>query len=174
MRPEKQQLVADLRRLIEPCSGIFLISYKGLTVSQFAEFRSSLVEYGAECHVVPNRLLLRAAAECGLDELAGLALEEDNAIVTGGSDVVAIAKKVREFAKKHDAVAIKHGVLDGALISGQQVSDLADLPPREVLLAQLLGVLVAPAQQLVGVLNAKSASVVYALKAYLDKKEQAA
>ena len=97
----------------------------------------------------------------------------DNAMVCGG-DIVAVAKIVKEYAKSHDKAPVRLGVIDGHLITADQVGELADLPPREVLLAQLLGVLQAPASNLVRVLNAKLASVVYVLSAHLKNKEQAA
>ena len=171
MRPEKVQLVQDLQGLLSSSAGLFLVSYKGLTVSDFAELRGRLAEVDAECHVVPNRLLLRAAAENGLETLAASALADDTAMVSGGQDATEVAKALRGFARQHKEVSFKAGVFEGKLYSREDTARLAELPPREVVLAQLLGLLQAPMGQLVGVLNAKVASIVYVLRAYADSKE---
>lgn len=174
MRAEKKQLVQDIRALIESSSSLFLITYKGLTTKDFSNLRTVLAGVGSECHVVPNRLLKLAAAESGLETLAEAVVTLDSALVSGGPDPVAVARTLRDFGKDHPVAAVKLAVVEGKLCGGDQATALADLPPREVLLAQLLGLLVAPASQLVRVLNAKVASVVYVLNAYLSEKEQAA
>jgi len=81
---------------------------------------------------------------------------------------------LNDFGKKHEEAAVKVAVVEGTAIGPADVKQLADLPPKEVLQAQLLGLLQAPAGQLVRVLNAKVASVVYVITAYLNKKEEAA
>ncbi len=174
MRAEKKQLVLDIQALLEASPDLFLISYKGLTAEDFNELRERLASIGGGCHVVPNRLFRRATLAAGLEALAEAELKEDNALVMGGEDVVAVAKVLKEFAKEHDQVAVRCGVVDGRFCPAEAAAQLADLPPREVLLAQLLGLLEAPAAQLVRVLNAKVASIVYVLNAYLSKKEEAA
>jgi large subunit ribosomal protein L10 len=174
MRAEKQQLVQDLQGLIGLSSGFFLIGYKGLTAAEFTDLREKLAAIGSECHVIPNRLFKRAAAEAGIESLSEVGIAGDNAMVCGGEDAAAVAKIVKDYAKEHEEAPIRMGVLDGNVLTAEQVVALADLPPKEVLLAQLLGTLQAPASQLVRVLNAKLASVVYALSAYLRKKEEAA
>ena len=171
MRPEKVQLVRDLQGILSASAGLFLVTYKGLTVEEFAELRSRLAEVDAECHVVPNRLLLRAAAEDGMADLAEAALAGDTAMVTGSGEVTRVAKALRAFSRGHSAVAFKNGVFEGKLYSSEDTARLADLPTREVILAQFLGLLQAPMGQLVSVLNAKVASIVYVLRAYADKQE---
>jgi large subunit ribosomal protein L10 len=170
MRAEKKQLVQDIGTLLTSSGHVIFVSYKGLKVADFSDFRQGLAKVGAECHVIPNRLLRKAAEVHGLTSLAEATLTHDNAMISGGEDAVAVAKVVRDFAKSHDAVNLKIGALDGRLLKSAEIEDLAALPSREILLAQLLGVLQAPARNLVGVLHAKTASVVYALQAYLDKK----
>ena len=174
MRAEKQQLVQDLKGLIGLSNGLFLIGYKGLTAAEFVDLRNQLAALGSECHVIPNRLFKRAALEAGIESLAEVGVAQDNAMVTGGRDVAAAANLLKGFVKEHKNASIRLGVLDGTVLTAEQVVMLAELPPKEVLLAQLLGTLQAPAAQLVRVINAKLASVVYALNAYLKKKEQAA
>ena len=174
MRAEKTQLVKDIRALVESSSSLFLIGFKGLTAADFRTLRSALMACRSECHVVPNRLLKIAAAESGLAALGQADLTLDTALVSGGADPVGVAKALRDFAKTRPGALIKLGVVEGKLCTGAQAVALADLPPREVLQAQLLGLLQAPATQMVQVLNAKVASVVFVLNAYLSQKEKAA
>lgn len=171
MRLEKEQLRKDIQTLLEKSSGLFLVSYKGLKVSDFREFRKGLDAIGSECHVVPNRVLRRAATETGMTDLGSLKITGETALVTGGADPVKTAKLLKDFAKDHAALGTRLGMLNRKLISAGEVKALAELPPREYLLAQLLGLLQAPARQLVTVLNAKTASIVYVLQAYADTKK---
>lgn len=172
MRPEKQQVVHDIRALIEPSPCVFLIAYRGLNAAGFEAFRANLAECGAECHVVPNKLLQRAAAEAGMEALASGELSGDTAMVIGGEDLVAVAKKIREFAKETEFVSIKGGALGATGLDADAVEQLAKMPPREVLLAQLLGVLNAPKQKLVSVLYSATAGIVNLLRSYQHKLEE--
>ena len=174
MRAEKKQLVQDIRGLMESSPYVFVITYKGLTAAQFGKLRKTLAEAQSQCHVVPNRLLRRAAVEGGLAILTDVPLGGDSALISGGSDPVAVAKRLCTFMDGNQKVSFKVGVLGGKLCSPTQARSLATVPPVEVLQAQLLGLLQAPMTQLVGVLNAKVASVLYVLSAYLSKKEKAA
>ncbi|MFW5802835.1 MAG: 50S ribosomal protein L10 [Verrucomicrobiota bacterium] len=174
MRPEKQQLAEDIRQYIEPSTFVFLFSYKGLDVDQFNDLRARLAEQNAECHVVPNRLLRIALRDTDAQILADRQLQGETAMITGGGDAVAAAKTLSSFIKEKDneQVAVKYGALAGQELSAADVASLASLPSREVLLAQLLGVLNGPARNLVGVLSAAKSGIVYALKAHLNNKEQ--
>jgi len=174
MRIEKQQLVEDLKEFVARDKSILLITYTGLTVADFQELRDALREIRAEAHVVPNRLLRKAAEQQEIPELAGYSLAGDTALVTGGEDPVQVAKTVETFAKVHKECSFKLGYIESRLYTPEELSMLTKLPSREILLAQLLGVLQGPSRQLVGVLHAKLASIVYALKAYLDKQEESA
>jgi large subunit ribosomal protein L10 len=155
---------------------IILITYQGLTANVFNAFRAKLTEpsINGVCRVVPNTLLRVAAGQLGMDALANTPLAGDTALISGSGDPVALAKAVREFAKGRDQVKVKLAVVEGTLLSEADTYALADLPAREVLLAQLLGLLQAPAGQLVRVLNAKVASIVYVLNDYCTKKGQVA
>ena len=171
MRAEKLQLSKDLGALMRSSAHIYMMSYNGLTVSEFSELRSKLAGADAECHVIPNRLARKAAENLGVDSLQEFSFKGCNAMVTGGADSVAVAKIIKAFAKQHDKLVIKGGSLRGKFLAAADVEALAELPSREVLLAQLLGVLEAPKRNLVGVLNAKVASIAYVLQAYLDSKK---
>lgn len=171
MRAEKLQLVQDLGDLMRSSAHVFMMGYQGLSVAEFSELRGKLAGADAECHVIPNRLACKAAESLGLDGLAGFPFAGGNAMVTGGEDAVAVAKVLKAFAKEHSKAEIKGGSLRGKALGAADVTALAELPSREILLAQLLGVLEAPKRNLVGALYAKVASPVYVLQAYLDSKK---
>jgi large subunit ribosomal protein L10 len=173
MRAEKTQMVQSLKTLL---SGrpVVLINYKGLKANVFNEFRGKLASIGAECHVVPNTLLSIAARELELTALAEADMSGDTALISGDCDVVAMVKTLLDFAKGKSPLAVKFSYVEGALLDEQDTRALADLPSREILLSQLLGVLQAPGSQLVRVLNAKVASIVYVLDAFCKKNEQVA
>jgi len=171
MRSEKIQMVNDIGSILKDSDFVFLITYKGLTVADFAEFRGNLAEANADCLVLKNRLIRKAAEQVGLDEFAKMDLTGDTAVVSGKGDAGAIAKVISTFGKKCDAVAPKSGLLDGEILSESDVKEIASLPPREVLLAQLLGVLEAPSRNLVGVLNTKATEILNILNAYKNSKE---
>lgn len=174
MRPEKKQIVQDIRALIEPSPAIFLITYRGLSADAFGQLRKELEAAGAECHVVPNRLLKIAAGELNMTPLEKAELNGDTAMVSGGEDSVAVARVIRDFGKKNEAVTFKLAMVEGNLCDAREAARFADMPPKEVLQAQLLGLLQAPAGQLARVLQAKVASIAYVLSAYLGEKEKAA
>lgn len=171
MRAEKLQLVKDLGDLMGSSAHVFMMSYQGLEVADFSELRGSLAKTGAECHVVPNRLAAKAAEVAEVGGLDQFPFKGDNAMITGGEDVVSVAKALDGFAKKHDGVELKGGALRGKFLEAKDIAALATLPSRDILYAQLLGVLEAPKRNLVGVVNAKVASIVYVLQAYLDSKK---
>lgn len=174
MRAEKNQLVQEIQNLAGLATGLFLIGYKGLTAAEFEELRGELNKVGAQCHVIPNRLFKRAMKENGVEAMDDYEVKLDNAMICGGDDVVAVAKVIKTFSKAHENAPIRAGLIEDRLCSAQEVEQLAELPSKEALQAQLLGVLQAPAGQFVRVLNAKVASVVYALSAYLKEKENVA
>jgi large subunit ribosomal protein L10 len=141
-----------------------------MNVIQFSELRTRLSGVGAQCKVVKNTFLRRSAAEVGFPDL-GADLKGQTAIVTGESDVCAAAKVLKTFAAEFQKPTVRIGVLDNAVISKDQIKALADLPAKEILQAQLLGVLVSPLQKLLAVLNEPGASLARLLKAKAEQAE---
>jgi len=139
---EKVAAVAELTERFRDSSGAVLTEYRGLTVAQLAELRRSLGDH-ATFAVVKNTLTKIAVNEAGLgDELASL-LSGPSAIAFVDGDVVEAAKGLRDFAKANPLLVIKGGVLDGKAMSPSEITKLADLEPREVLLAKLAGAMKA-------------------------------
>lgn len=170
MRPEKATIVEDLKEKLNASPFLLITDYTGLRVEEFSALRTALYEAGAEVRVVKNTFVRRALSDAGLPDISN-ELTGQTAIVLGESDVAAAAKAVKTFAKESKKLTIKGGVVDRLVVSAQQVEAIADLPSREVLLAQLLGTLQSPASTLVRLLNEPASGLARVLKA---KSEQAA
>ena len=172
MHPDKAIIVANLNQKLNASPFLFITDYTGLKVDQFAELRTRLYNVGAKCQVVKNSFLRLAIKEAGLPELSDLAGQ--TAIVTGDKDVAAAAKVLKTFAAEFQKPAVRVGVVDRLLVSKEQIQTIADLPSREVLLSQLLGVLQAPASKLVRLLNEPASQLARVLKAKAEKEGSAA
>jgi large subunit ribosomal protein L10 len=170
MHPAKATIVEDIVGRLNSSPFLFGADYTGLKVPQFAELRNRLYAVGAEFHVVKNTFLRRALSDAGLPELGGL--RGQNAIVTGKQDVAAAAKVVKTFATEAKKLALRAGIVDRLLVTTDQLNAIADLPSRDVLLATFLGLLQAPASQLVRVLNEPAASLARVLQAKVDQANQ--
>ncbi len=172
MRTEKIQLVDDIGNMIEESSYLFFVNYKGLKVDEFSELRNKLAEQEAGCHVLKNRLIRKAAELRGIDALAEIKLKDDTAMIHGAGDPGAVAKVISEFLKAHDELAPKGGFLEGAVLAKEDIDYIASLPSKEVLFAQLIGVIQAPARNLVSALNNKASEIVNVLNNYKNKLEE--
>ena len=139
---EKVAAVAELTERFKGSSGAVLTEYRGLTVAQLAELRRSLGD-NATFAVVKNTLTKIAVTEAGLDEQLSSLLAGPSAIAFVEGDVVEAAKGLRDFAKANPLLVIKGGVLDGKAMTPSDIIKLADLEPREVLLAKLAGAMKA-------------------------------
>jgi large subunit ribosomal protein L10 len=169
MRPEKASIVEDIAGKLNASPFLFVADYTGLKVSQFAELRNRLHGVGSRCHVVKNTFLRRAVTDAGLPEIADL--QGQTAIVVGDKDVAATAKVLKTFATEFKKPTVTTGIVDRLVVSPEQISAIADLPSRDVLLATLLGVLQAPAGKLVRVLNEPASSLARVLQAKAEKED---
>lgn len=169
MKAEKTLLIDEVLRRVNASPFMFVVDYTGLTVDKFAELRKRLSECDAEIHVYKNTLVKKAAERASYPEALGEVLVGQTAVVTGAQDVCAAAKVMKTFSAEFKKPEVKGGVLDGSLLSADGIQALADLPSREVLLAQLLGVLQAPASKLVRTLNEPAASLARVLQAKADR-----
>lgn len=148
---EKAALVAELAERMKSSTAMMIADYRGLTVSEIGELRGELRETGCRFEVVKNTLTRRAADDAEMADLKEY-LEGPTAIAFCGEDVAASAKVLVKHAKASKVLEIKGGLLEGKLIDAKTITTLASLPPREVLLAQLLGGLQGPIRGLVTVL----------------------
>jgi large subunit ribosomal protein L10 len=169
-RPEKVQAVADIKESLEGSEAVFLTEYRGLTVKAVQELRASLRASGAEYKVVKMTLARRAADDAGISGLDEHLLGP-TALAFAKSDPVATAKALKEFAKAHEVFVMKAGVLSGNILSPEDVSRLAEIEPREVLLAKIAGAAKAPLAQAAGLFASFNRNAASMFKQLLDKKE---
>jgi large subunit ribosomal protein L10 len=165
-RPDKTAAVAELADEFRSSSAAVLTEYRGLTVAQLKELRRSLGE-NASYAVVKNTLTKIAASEAGVSAFDDL-LQGPSAIAFVKGDPVEAAKGLRDFAKAHPLLVIKGGVLDGKTLSADEIRKLADVEPREVLLAKLAGAMKASLTQAAALFQAplsQAARTVEALRA---------
>lgn len=157
---KKKQLVEEIAGKFNESKSTIIVDYRGLNVAEVTELRKQLREAGIDFKVYKNTMTRRAVEQVELAEL-NEHLVGPNAIAFGGEDVVAPAKILNEFAKKHEALEIKAGVIEGNVASVEEVKALAELPSRDGLLSMLLSVLQAPVRNLA-----------LATKAVADQKEE--
>ena len=166
---QKKQIVAELAQKInDSCAGV-LVDYKGINVADDTRLRREMREAGVEYAVIKNRLLFLAAEKAGLDGLKPV-LEGTTALALSKTDYIAAARILVKFADKNKNFSVKSGFVDGGVVTPAEVKNLADLPPREVLVAKALGGLNAPISGFVGVLNANLRGLVVALNAIAAKQ----
>jgi large subunit ribosomal protein L10 len=168
-RPEKVAVVDEVRDRLGRSDATILTEYRGLSVAQLQVLRRALAQAGGEYKVYKNTLVRRAAKESGLEELGSL-LSGPIALAFVTGDVSAVAKALKEFARQHPSLVVKGAVVGGGLIDAAQTSAIADLPSRDVLLAQLAGALAAPMQRFAGLLTALPQKFAYALQALIDER----
>ena len=169
MRPEKTNIVSDLSEKLKRSPFVIVTDYQHMKVADFSELRSRLAPTGAEMHVVKNNFLKRAMADSGFPDVSDQ-LVGQTAIVTGENDVAPVAKIFKTFATEFKIAAVKIGFIDRAVLSTAELETLAELPPRETLQAQLLGVLLSPATRLVRLLNEPASALARLLKAKAEKE----
>ena len=169
MRPEKANIVSDLSAQLKDSPFVLVTDYQQMNVGDFSELRNRLAQAGAEVHVIKNSFLKRAMADAGfpaVDEKLG----GQTAVVTGEKDVAPVAKIMKSFAREFKKAALKIGLINRAIVSTAELETLADLPAREVMQAQLLGLLMSPATKLVRLLNEPASSLARLLKAKSQKE----
>jgi large subunit ribosomal protein L10 len=170
-RADKVEQVELLREKLQSAKVAVLTDYRGLTVKQLQDLRGRLRGQDVEYRVVKNTLARRAAAEAGHQGFEDL-LKGPVAIAFGYGDLSAPARLLGEFSRQTRVrVEIVGGLVEGRVMDGNQVRQTADLPSREVLLAQLLGTLQSPIAQLVGTIQAPVQQLVGLLEAYKNKLE---
>jgi large subunit ribosomal protein L10 len=170
MRAEKQLITREYLTRLNASPFFVVVDYRGLNVGQFSELRRRLAKTGSEVHVVKNSIFRVAAKEAGVGDLGG-ALGGQLAVVTGQRDVSAAAKVLKTFQSEFDKPKLKFGYLNNQRLENAELMALADLPSLEVLRGRLLGVLQAPATNLVRLLNTPATQLVRVLQARADKGE---
>ncbi|MEI6322053.1 MAG: 50S ribosomal protein L10 [bacterium] len=168
MRPEKPTIVEDVKLRLANSPFLIVVEYGGMNVNHFAELRNRLAGAGATLTVIKNTFLRRSIKDAGYPELDAH-LTGQTAFVVGEKDICASAKILKTFAAEFEKPAIRAGILDNSVLTTDEVIALADLPSKEVLQAQLLGLLLQPATRLVRTLNEPAASLARVLQAIVEK-----
>ncbi len=169
-KERKRELVEGYIQQLQASAGVIVTDYRGLRVAELEQLRRSLRENGAILEIVKNRLLKLALSQVGL-EMPREWLEGTTAVAFCHSEVPPVAKAISDFARESEYLVVKGGLLGSSAMSAEQVKALASLPPREVLLAQVLGTIQAPAAQMAGVIASGIRQVLSVLQAYVDKLE---
>ena len=157
---QKKQVVSEIAEKFRDSKSTILVDYRGLDVAEVTELRGQLREAGVEFKVYKNSMTRRATGEVELADLNDV-LAGPTAIAFSKDDVVAPAKILNNFAKDHEALEIKGGVIEGSIATIDQIKELANLPNYEGLLSMLLSVLQAPVR-----------NFAYATKAIAEQKEE--
>ena len=175
--PSKAQLQSNMETVkaiaseLKSSQGTVLVDYRGINVSQDTELRAALRGAGVKYSVVKNTMTRYAVRELGFDDLEK-SLTGPTAMATCTDDPVAPAKIMSEFVKKFDHLEIKAGVIGDKVIDVAGVLALAELPPKEVLVSKMLGMIAAPISGLVNVLNANIRGLAVVLSAVADQRRE--
>ena len=173
-RPEKVAVVDEVRERFDGTSAAILTEYRGLSVGQLADLRTRLRGAGGDFKVYKNTLVRFAARDLDLEIEELLNGPTAIAFVTEKpdgepGDAVDVAKVLKDFGKEFPALVVKGGLLGDKLLTADDTKALADVEPREVLLAKLAGAMAAPMQQFAGLLQALPRNMAYGLKALIDQ-----
>jgi large subunit ribosomal protein L10 len=173
-RPEKVEQVELLTEKLREAKAAVLTDYRGLTVSQLQDLRRKLSDGQVEYRVVKNTLARRAVTEAGQDGSLRELFVGPVAVAFGyGEDIGAPVRLVQEFVRATRVeVGVKGGLIDGRVMNPSEVRQIADLPSREVLIAQLLGTLQTPIGQLASAMQAPLRELLGLLEAYKNKQEE--
>ena len=168
-KPEKAAVVEEIRNKLDGADAAVLTEYRGLSVRALADLRGSLRPANTEYKVFKNRLARRAAEEAGLTDLLPL-LEGPVAIAFVHGDAVPAAKALRDFGRTNPELVVKGGLLGPRLITAAELSELADIPPRDQLLAMLAGGFQAPLTKAAGLFQAFTRNFAYGVQALIDQR----
>jgi large subunit ribosomal protein L10 len=169
-RGEKVSNVEALNGEFRTATVAVLAEYRGLTAQQLDRLRRAVREQGGRCRVAKNRLAMRAVSATRYEPLGSM-LKGPTALMLGFKDPIAIAKVAVKLAGEFPKLDIKGAVLDGQVLPAKDVKALAELPPREIVLGQLLGLLQAPAGQLLRTLNEPAARLARLTSALAKRAE---
>jgi large subunit ribosomal protein L10 len=165
----KSENVEEIKAKISKAQSMVLVDYRGLNVAQLTELRSQYRKAGVEYKVYKNSMMRFAFKDLGLEDFNEF-LKGPSAVAFGYDDPVSAAKITSQFAKTYDKLEIKAGIVDGKVIDVTGVNSLAELPSREVLIAQVLGGFNAPIQGFANVLQGTIRSLAIVLNAIAEEK----
>jgi large subunit ribosomal protein L10 len=169
-RTHKVEVVDEVKTRVGAATASIVSEYRGLTTSELAELRGALAAVGGDYRIFKNTLV-RLAIDGGEYQPLSEYLNGPTALTFVQGDISAVAKALRDFSRNNPLLVIKGGLADGSLLSPGDLAALADLPPREVLLARLAGALAAPMQQMAGLLQALPRNMAYGISALIEQRQ---
>jgi large subunit ribosomal protein L10 len=169
---QKRRVVEELAERMRGADSMIVADYRGLSVTQIANVRGALREAGASFAVAKNTLARRAAEEAGQPLLVDL-LQGPTAIAFVGEDAAAAAKKLSEVARQTRLLAVRGAVMEGKALSADEVRQLGELPPKDVLRAQVVGAVASPLQGAYNVLAAPLREFLVVLDQYIAQRQAA-
>ncbi len=173
-REDKVKLAEEYQSSIEKSSGILLFDYRGLTVEQVSELRSNIRQAGGNMRVVKNRMMKLAIKDKPYEKEIYDFFVGPSAVIFMEDDPVAPTKQLVEFAKNHEQIKIKAGIVYDAFLNAERVDQLSKIPSQDQLYAQILGGIKAPASNILGCVKGLHQKLFGLIKAYTDKLEEAA
>ncbi|MCX7680026.1 MAG: 50S ribosomal protein L10 [Spirochaetes bacterium] len=171
VKQHKIDEVAKLKEQLRNKRNFILTHYSGIKVKDLSALRRKLREAGADYKVVKNKLFNLALRQEGYVSIENY-LKGPTAVAFVKDDVSAVAKLLKEFKKEIEAFSIRLGVMDNAIYSAEQIEKIADLPPRDVVLAQLMGLINAPLTNIASGINQVIAALARGIKAVAEKRAQ--
>ena len=165
----KVEVVDEVKTRMSASTASIVSEYRGLTVAELADLRHALAAVGGDYKIFKNTLV-RRAIDGGEYQPLGEYLSGPSALTFVQGDISAVAKALRDFSRANPHLVIKGGLADGSLLSSSDLAALAELPPREVLLARLAGAIAAPMTQMAGLLKALPQNMAYGISALIEQK----
>ena len=172
-RTEKEQTISNLQKQIDRYRGAVLTNFRGLKVEQISQIRQRLRDEKVSFHVVKNTLMKRAAKGTDLEKISSY-FQGPTAMAISYGNPVSLVKVILDFVKTQPTLEIKVGLIEGAVVAPGELKNLASLPSREVLFAQILGGIEMPAAQIGGSIQSLFQQVLGVLKARADQLESSA
>jgi large subunit ribosomal protein L10 len=164
---EKVKLVEQIREDIEGSDAVWVVDYRGLSVSQAEELRRRIRAQNASYKIYKNTLTLRALRELELPDMSSV-LEGPSGFVFISGDPVSIAKTLKQFARENSALAIKGGLFEGRVLDAKQAIAVADMPSREELIGQVVAMLASPLQEVLAAVD--GGNTIYGLLDAIEEK----
>jgi large subunit ribosomal protein L10 len=167
---EKLELAKVYNKKFASSSSIFVLDYKGLSVKEMQKLRKSIKKVEAELSVVKNNVLKYGASGTDVEKIVNMFIGP-TAIALCDGDPVSVAKVFVESAKEFQQIKIKGGIVDGSVLDENEITNLSKLPSREVMYAQIMGLVNSPLINLLNVIKNMQCKVVYAISAVKNLKQ---
>jgi len=164
---EKVKIVDQIKQDLTSCTAVWVVDYRGLSVKQAEDLRRRIAAQGSQYKIYKNTFTTRALQDLELPDMGSI-LEGPSGFVFTGEDPVAAAKILKQFAREHKQLSVKGGLFEGKVLDDKQVIAVADMPSREELIGQVIGMLSNPLHELVAALD--GGSVIYSLLDAIEEK----